>query len=212
MKVWDGFIRFFHWALVACLAGLYFSAEEGAMDLHFVLGYVTCALLLTRIVWGLFGSDTARLSALINGPKAVVEAFKSQRLGAGHNAAGGYMVLAFFILIALQLTTGLMTTDDILTDGPLVQHVPYEWVELASSLHHQNFDWLLIAIALHILAIIVYAIRGKKLVPAMITGRNQQVNELVQVKASWPAFIFFMFALASLMLTWGYEPFVALFT
>ncbi|MEO2281532.1 cytochrome b/b6 domain-containing protein [Pseudoalteromonas pernae] len=212
MKVWDGFIRFFHWALVACLAGLYFSAEEGAMDLHFVIGYVTCALLITRLFWGMFGSETARLSALINGPKEVLQAIRSQSMKAGHNAAGGYMVLFFFVLIATQLATGLMTTDDILTDGPLVQHVPYEWVEIASSLHHQNFDWLLIAIALHILAIIVYALRGKKLVPAMITGRNQQVNGKVQMKASWPAFILFMFALTLLMMTWGYEPLVALFS
>ncbi|WP_105188679.1 cytochrome b/b6 domain-containing protein [Pseudoalteromonas sp. T1lg48] len=210
MKVWDGYIRFFHWALVSCLVGLYFSAEEGAMELHFVLGYITLALLATRLIWGLVGSDTARISALLHGPKAVAQALKAKHLTPGHNAAGSYMVLVFFALILLQLVTGLMATDDIMVDGPLVQYVSYEWVEWASSLHHQNFDWLLIAIGLHLLAIIVYALRGKKLVPAMITGRNQQLKNAVRLKASWPAFAIFAVLLGMLLATWGYEPLQAL--
>lgn len=211
MKVWDGYIRFFHWALVSCLAGLYFSAEEGAMELHFVLGYITLALMATRLVWGLVGSDTARLSALFHGPKAVLQALKAKHLTPGHNAAGSYMVLVFFALILLQLATGLMTTDDIMVDGPLVQYVSYDWVEWASSLHRQNFDWLLIAIGLHLVAIVVYALRGKKLVPAMITGRNKQVSASAQLKASWPAFALFTVILAALLVTWGYEPLQTLF-
>ncbi|MFY8274529.1 cytochrome b/b6 domain-containing protein [Pseudoalteromonas sp. SSDWG2] len=211
MKVWDGFVRFFHWALVACLAGLYVSAEQGLMELHFVLGYTTTALLVTRLVWGVFGSDTARLSALLNGPKAVVQALRSSDVNAGHNAAGGYMVLLFFVLVLVQVTTGFMTTDDILTDGPLVQYVPYAWVEWASSWHKQNFDLLLIAIGLHIAAIVFYALRGKKLVPAMVTGRNSQINQKVVIKPSWPAFVIFVAIFALIMFTWGYQPFIALF-
>jgi cytochrome b len=40
LKVWDGFIRSFHWLLVVAIATLYFSAEEGMMELHFVAGFL----------------------------------------------------------------------------------------------------------------------------------------------------------------------------
>ncbi|HAU04071.1 MAG TPA: cytochrome, partial [Pseudoalteromonas shioyasakiensis] len=45
---WDGFIRSFHWLLVAAIATLYFSAEEGMLELHFAAGYFTLALIITR--------------------------------------------------------------------------------------------------------------------------------------------------------------------
>ena len=210
MKVWDGFIRFFHWSLVLCIAGLYFSAEEGAMELHFVLAYITLALLATRLLWGLFGSESARLRKLLHSPKAVFRALRQSEQVAGHNAAGSYMVLLFFGLLLVQLLSGLMTTDDILTDGPLVQYVSYDWVEWASSVHHQNFDFILAAIALHIAAIVIYALKGKRLVPAMITGRNNAMQETAVVKPAWPAFVVFAAILAALLCTWGYEPLVSL--
>ena len=53
VKVWDGFIRSFHWLLVVAIATLYFSAEEGMLELHFATGYFTLALIITRLVWGL---------------------------------------------------------------------------------------------------------------------------------------------------------------
>ena len=76
IKVWDGFIRSFHWLLVIAIAALYFSAEEGMMELHFVAGFFTLALLVTRLIWGLIGSKTAKLSALFHSPSAALKSFK----------------------------------------------------------------------------------------------------------------------------------------
>jgi len=215
LKVWDGFIRSFHWLLVIAIATLYFSAEEGMLELHFVAGFFTLALLLTRLIWGVIGSKTAKLAALIHSPLAAIKSFKLGDTKPGHGAAGSYMVIAFFILILTQLISGLMTTDDILTDGPLVQYVSSNIVEWAGWVHHRNFDLLFYAIILHISAIVIYRLKGKKLVKAMITGKAdaEQMNEYSSVtKAPWAAFVIFVVLLIVLMTTWGAEPLSYLFS
>lgn len=215
IKVWDGFIRSFHWLLVIAIAALYFSAEEGMMELHFVAGFFTLALLVTRLIWGLIGSKTAKLSALFHSPSAALKSFKQTDNKPGHGAAGSYMVLAFFILLLAQLVSGLMTTDDILTDGPLVQYVSSNVVEWAGWVHHKNFDLLLYAIILHIVAIVIYRIKGKNLVKAMVTGYKEkqspaQTNQVT--KAPWLAFVIFSILLIVLMLSWGKDSLSYLFS
>ncbi len=206
-KVWDGFIRFFHWSLVALIATLYFSAEFAMMELHFVAGFTLVALLSTRLIWGIIGSDTAKLSALLHSPKAVIAAFKGEnQLAAGHNAAGSYMVIAFLILLLTQAVTGLMTTDDIMYDGPLVGLVGYDWASFASSIHRQLFDVLLVAIGLHITAIAVYRLKGKSLVPPMITGKtSESYKQNSNMKSGWVGFIIFTVIWAVILYFWGAE-------
>ncbi len=215
VKVWDGFIRSFHWLLVIAIATLYFSAEEGMMELHFVAGYFTLALLLTRLVWGVLGSKTAKLTALIHSPMAVLKSLKEGDSKLGHGAAGSYMVIAFFILLLVQLLSGLMTTDDILTDGPLVEYASSQVVEWAGWVHHNNFDLLFYAIILHVAAIVIYRLKGKKLVKAMVTGyadKEDRGSEIKVTKSPWLAVVIFVLLLAGLMVTWGSEPFSYLFS
>ncbi|WP_462170502.1 cytochrome b/b6 domain-containing protein [Pseudoalteromonas xiamenensis] len=116
-KVWDGFIRGFHWLLVTGIVLLYVSGEQEWMDLHFVTGYLLLALFAARLIWGVVGSDTAKIANLFHGPRAVKQALKHEDKRYGHNAAGSYMVLLFFVLIAVQLISGLMSTDDIMMEG-----------------------------------------------------------------------------------------------
>lgn len=206
VKVWDGFIRGFHWLLVIALGVLYISGEEGWLELHFVTGYVLLALMLARLIWGVIGSETARLSKLINHPTKVVNALKGKEDRVGHNAAGSLMVMLFFVLILLQLVTGLFTTDDILVDGPLVQYVSYDLVELAGSIHHSNIDFIIAAIALHILAIIAYRFKGKNLIKTLLTGTAESSLQQPKMKAGWIAYIIFTLLAAVLIFLWGMEP------
>ncbi|MBB1386129.1 cytochrome b/b6 domain-containing protein [Pseudoalteromonas sp. SG45-5] len=215
LKVWDGFIRCFHWFLVVSIAVLYFSIEEGMIELHFIAGFFTLALIATRLIWGVIGSRTAKLSALIHSPRAVFNSFKSSKNTIGHSAPGSYMVLVFFALIITQLVTGLMSSDGILTDGPLVEYVSSDTVDFANWLHHLNFDILLYAIGLHVLAIIFYRIKGKPLVKAMITGsKNLKEDEphTIVTKSPWLAWGIFFILLFILMMTWGKEPINYLFS
>lgn len=214
IKVWDGFIRFFHLSLITLIITLYVSAEYDQMAVHLLAAYTLLALVITRLIWGIIGSDTAKLNALFHHPKSVIKAISSPHAyqHAGHNPAGSYMVLIFFTLIIAQLTSGLMTSDDVFTDGPLVAHVDYSWVSIASSWHKTNFDILLAAIAFHILAIIIYRIRGKALTKAMITGYATGIKsgdlamQQPKLKSPWQAFMIFVVLLIGLMWLWGIEP------
>jgi cytochrome b len=210
VKVWDGFIRGFHWLLVIGIAVLYVSGDEGWLDLHFVTGYLMLALMITRIMWGVFGSSTARLSSLFHSPKAILNALLKDQPTAGHNPAGSMMILVFFTLIFVQLFSGLMSSDDILVEGPLVQYVPYAWVELANDLHKDNIDLLLLAIGLHILAITLYSIKGKKLVKTLVTGYSLDSVNKPQMRSGKLAYVIFLVLAAALMFLWGQAPFMAL--
>lgn len=213
-KVWDGFIRGFHWLLVTGIVLLYVSGEQEWMDLHFVTGYLLLALFVARLIWGVVGSDTAKISNLFHGPSAVKQALKHEDKRYGHNAAGSYMVLLFFVLIAVQLISGLMSTDDIMMEGPLVAMVPSSWVEIASDVHHLNINLLIAAIALHVLAIVVYRLRGKNLVKTLVTGRTTKDQTIVaepKMRAGVVGYVIFGVLSAVLMATWGSAPLSALF-
>ncbi|MBQ4812016.1 cytochrome [Pseudoalteromonas luteoviolacea] len=210
-KVWDGFIRGFHWLLVVGIAVLYFSGEEGWLDLHFVVGYLLLALMITRIIWGIIGSDTAKLSSLFHRPKYILAALKSKSQHVGHNPAGSIMVLIFFLLIFIQLISGLMTTDDILMEGPLVAYISYELAEFAGDIHHLNIDILLIAIAIHIIAIVMYRIKGINLVKPLVTGKSNIESTAPKMRKGWVAYVIFLLIAAVVLYVWGQEPLNALF-
>ena len=64
VKVWDLFVRVFHWALVVAFAIAWYSG--GIWDNpHLVAGYIVLALVVARIVWGFIGSRYARFSDFI---------------------------------------------------------------------------------------------------------------------------------------------------
>ncbi|MDK2597632.1 cytochrome b/b6 domain-containing protein [Pseudoalteromonas obscura] len=205
IKVWDGFIRGFHWLLVIGIAVLYVSGDEGWLDLHFVTGYLLLALMVTRIIWGVIGSDTAKLSALCHHPRAILSALKSKAPHVGHNPAGSLMVLFFFVVIFVQLVSGLLTSDDILMDGPLVQYVSYDWVELAGNIHQTNIDILLLGIAIHIIAIALYRFKGVKLLRTLLTGKMAASEHSPKLKNGMWGYIIFAVLAVALIVFWGLE-------
>ena len=70
-KIWDGAVRIFHWSQVLLLAGLWYSADQEWYGLHMTLAYTLAALLLSRLVWGVFGSENARFSHFVTSPRQV---------------------------------------------------------------------------------------------------------------------------------------------
>ena len=91
---------------------------------------------------------------------------------AGHNPLGALSVLALLLVIGFQAVSGLFTTDDIMTQGPLFGHVS-EAVSAAMTSWHKLNEWVILAlVALHIAAVLWYAlVRRKRLVRAIITGK-----------------------------------------
>ena len=190
IKLWDGFIRGFHWLLVLALIGLWFTGGNldyievfgvfiEFIDVHHKLGLFVLALVLTRIIWGIIGSQPGRFSSFVRGPKAILaylrSPFKKEHLT--HNPGGAIVVLVMLGLLLAQAITGLFTDDAIYFRGPLASTVSDATVRALTSYHKQAFDYLLIVIALHILAILVYALMRKNLVGPMITGKKRVTNE-----------------------------------
>jgi cytochrome b len=179
MRVWDLPTRLFHWLIVLLIAASYATAQLGLMEWHFLSGYAVLALLLFRLVWGFIGSDTARFSRFLKSPVAAVRQLthftrREPDTEIGHNAAGGWMVLLMLLLIAAEVGTGLFSNDDVMNDGPLRHYVSKEISDQITSVHSLIWTLLLIAIGLHVLAVIGYAVvKGHDLVRPMVTGRKR---------------------------------------
>ena len=94
IRAWDLPTRIFHWGLAALVVFSFTTGTIGGdwMPWHLKSGYAILALLLFRIAWGVFGSETARFSDFVRGPRAVaayVRATLAGRhpAGVGHNPA-----------------------------------------------------------------------------------------------------------------------------
>ena len=176
IRVWDLPTRLFHWLLVLLFAFSWWSAENRHMDWHYLSGITLLGLLAFRLLWGLFGSSTARLAALFASPRAVGRYLGGQGTPrAGHNPLGGYSVLAMLAFLSLQVGTGLFATDvDGLDSGPLSFLVSFDQGRLAATIHAFSFDALLVLIGLHLAAIAFYALfRRRNLLGPMLTGRDR---------------------------------------
>ncbi|CCG42567.1 cytochrome b/b6 domain-containing protein [Magnetospirillum molischianum] len=176
VQVWDLPVRLFHWSLAALFAVLWISGYNGTLGLHISAGALILTLLLFRLAWGVGGSPTARFSGFVRGPGAVFAYLRGGKAsgvwsGIGHNPFGGWSVTVLIGLLLLQSVTGLFSTDDIATDGPLAWAVSSGTVKSLSSLHRQ-VGWLLLGLAgLHICAILYYRFgKGEDLITPMIGG------------------------------------------
>ncbi|MET1025635.1 MAG: cytochrome b/b6 domain-containing protein [Dongiaceae bacterium] len=177
VPLWDLPTRLFHWALVICLLTSWYFGENGPLRFHYISGLVIIGLLVFRILWGLFGSPSARFIHFVRHPRDAIAYMRAIRARKpsytfGHNAAGGLMVVALILIVALQASTGLFTSDFDNFDGPLYNHVPGKVGDFLSSYHHFNFYAILVLAGLHILAILFYRFwKRENLVRAMITGK-----------------------------------------
>jgi len=178
--VWDIPVRLFHWLLVLCLFGQWFTAEvlEDAMDIHFYIGYFTLWLIIFRLIWGFVGTKYAKFSSFIAGPKAIFAYSKSvltkqHTFSIGHNSLGGLILPAVIILVGLQAISGLFTTDDIVYSGPYYATASYELQQYMQWLHHNIFYLLLAVIGLHLVAIGWYLVFLKhNLIGPMLNGKK----------------------------------------
>ena len=190
IRVWDLPVRLTHWALVLCIVGLYATGEYGwlTMEWHFRLGYVTLALVLFRLLWGVVGSEHARFSDFVRGPGAMLRYLRNSgsadyRPAVGHNPLGAWAVVAMLALILAQATSGLFSNDEIEWFGPLSERISMEASAEWTDWHHLGQKLLLALIALHILALSAYRfIKREDLVKPMLTGRKERNDS---VDANW---------------------------
>lgn len=170
--VWDLPVRLVHWLLAGLIAFSWWSVHNHHTDWHIWSGCAILTLLIFRILWGFVGSSTARFASFVRGPRALRYYWRGRWSGVGHNPLGAISVLALLAAVAVQVGLGLISEDeDGIYFGPLATLVSTDTSDKARGLHELWFNLILALIALHVLAILFYRLRGKGLTWPMITGR-----------------------------------------
>lgn len=179
IKVWDPFVRFFHWSLVSGFAINIISAEINWMTVHVWVGYFICVLLLSRIAWGLVGSRYARFRNFLYPVSETLAYVQGMRAGhpphyLGHNPMGALMVFALLGLVLLICVSGLTTLATIDFEGPLV--FINAWFDdamayLAQDIH-EILPWITLAfVGMHVTGVVVSSrMHNENLVKSMLTG------------------------------------------
>jgi cytochrome b len=167
VKVWDPFVRVFHWSLVALFTIAFLTGDEIEW-LHLWAGYAIAALVAIRILWGFIGPRHARFADFVKGPRAIASFLKqSARLEAprylGHNPAGGAMVVALLVMLVGLSVTGIALTTDAFWGSKVMEEIHEVLANLTLGL-----------VGLHILGVILASVEhGENLVRAMFTGRKR---------------------------------------
>ena len=178
-KVWDRFVRFFHWSLVLGIICAYFSASYHYMTVHLWVGYSLCGLITARIIWGFVGSHYALFRNFSFGPTVVgaylISIIKNRpQHFLGHNPAGAVMVFALLGLVIILLVSGFIVLGVIDFEGPLwwistrvADSTSYQIQSVHEWLGH--YFWIIVAV--HVVGVVVASFQHREnLVMAMLTG------------------------------------------
>lgn len=143
IKVWDPFVRVFHWAVVA---GFTMNAliDDAEGKLHEWIGYAVLALVGLRVIWGIVGTRHARFADFPPSVSAAVGQMTDMATGrrhihAGHSPLGALMIYNLLLsLIAIGVTGYMMTTDTFFGVA---------WVEEA---HEVLVTWAEVSVVFHV--------------------------------------------------------------
>jgi cytochrome b len=212
--IWDLPIRLFHWSLAVLFACMWFTGKQGGdwLRIHVLCGEVVIVLLLFRVIWGIFGSQTARFAEFVRGPAAVRRYLRGENsppLQPGHNPLGGWMVVTLLTVLSFQGLTGLFASDEdsYFLNGPLAHCISDGWSSRLTEVHKTVFNVILGLVALHICAIVAYRLfRKQDLLGPMLSGCKD-----VDETAPSPVFAPMAWALAGILfsaavvaaLVWG---------
>lgn len=170
VRVWDPFVRLFHWTLVGGIALAWLTSEE-AESWHEPIGWFVLALVGSRLLWGLVGPRHARFADFLRGPRTVAGYAGDALHGRaprhlGHNPLGGWMIVALLAtIVATGLTGWLMGGGLGFGDDAL---------DALEEVHEALAGGLLGLVALHVAGVVWSGWQhGENLVRAMLTGRKR---------------------------------------
>ncbi len=177
IKVWDIFVRVFHWSLVLSFAIAYLTEEE-LLSLHVFAGYAVCGLILLRAAWGFIGTRHARFSDFVYRPSAVKVFLRDTaqlraRRYLGHNPAGGAMVLLMLLALVLTGISGMAIYGIEEAAGPLAMlgesYGRYQGV--VEELHEFLANFTLLLVVVHVAGVLVESLlHHENLAKSMLTG------------------------------------------
>ena len=178
-KVWDLSTRLFHWLLVAAvfISGTTgFFGQASGLDWHVWSGYAIGALVIWRLIWGMFGSEyarTDRLFAALRNLRAHIDGLLrlSPTHYAGHNPAGSLMIIGLIAVLLSIVVSGIVVLGGTEKQGVLAGVTSYTLGHLAKGVHQVLAYLLVVMIAGHLGGVIAEIVLLKvPLVRGMITG------------------------------------------
>ena len=205
IRVWDRFVRVFHWSLVALVAISYLSGEF-EFEIHSYSGYAIFVLVCLRIIWGVVGSKYARFKNFVYSPSNVMAYLKSIMTGnpkrfLGHNPAGGMMVLALLAVLVTTTLSGMKLYAVEEGEGPFASNIQLNLInqvhadphkeehseysndtdeeaeEFWEEIHEASISLLLMLIVLHVLGVALASKQHKEnLARSMVTGNKSPLN------------------------------------
>jgi cytochrome b len=180
VKVWDLPTRLFHWSLVSMVLIGYLTGylfPEWWMSLHLWAGYITVTLLVFRLVWGVFGSEYARLETFAFSPVHIITHMKElitlrpMRHYIGHNPSGALMIFGLLFVLTTITLSGLLVLGGEENQGPLAGAANFLIGDIGKTIHAVFVVLLLVMIVLHIGGVILEGrITGENLVKSMLSG------------------------------------------
>jgi cytochrome b len=180
VQVWDVPTRLFHWLLVASVTVALvtgFIAPEWWLGLHITTGYAIVLLLVFRFVWGVFGTEYARLVNFARATRhfgAYVRGLALLRPPhyVGHNPVGALMIFAFLAVFVGLVVSGLMVQGGEEKQGPLAGVTSYALGHGAKEVHEVLAFAALAMIFVHICGVLVESwLQNVNLIRGMINGR-----------------------------------------
>ena len=188
-KVWDPFVRIFHWTVVVSFFIAYVTEDE-VMWLHELAGYTILALVVARILWGIVGTRYARFSNFIYKPSTVTQSFKNilhfkSKRYLGHNPLGGVMVILLLVMLALTSWSGIEAEETSEVSAFNIEFVKPVFAdddkhendgnEVWEEIHEFFANATLFLVFLHVAGVIFASIvHGENLIRAMVTGRKRK--------------------------------------
>ena len=170
VKVWDPFVRIFHWSLVTAFTVAWITAEEWDR-VHEWSGYVAAGLVILRILWGLVGSRYARFSQFVRPPRAVMAYLADmtklrEKRYLGHNPAGAAMIVVLLLAMIVLAATGWMAMQP--------ASAGMKW---AKEVHEVIANATLLLVGVHVAGVILASIRhGENLVRSMVSGLKREAD------------------------------------
>jgi cytochrome b len=167
VKVWDPFVRVFHWALVTLFLVAYMTGDE-IEKVHVAAGYTIAALVAARIFWGVIGPRHARFAGFVRPPGEVLSYLRDTMLlrarrYLGHNPAGGAMIVALLAVLIGTCVTGFLLTTDAYWGA--------KWVEETHEFFARFTVGLVVA---HIFGVVLASFEHREnLVASMFSGRKR---------------------------------------
>lgn len=168
VKVWDPFVRVFHWSLAALFLVAYLTGDE-IEKVHIAAGYTIAALVALRIVWGFIGPAHARFGNFVRTPRETLAYIRDVALlraprYLGHNPAGAAMIVALLVALTGTCVTGYMMTTQ-----------AYWGVKAVEETHEVLANLTVGLVIFHVIGVLVASFEHREnLVKAMITGRKRR--------------------------------------